>query len=198
MENSNFGFISIYFKLIHLFNLKEYEKSYGHSKNYYCSKSIYVPGQILFRWKHLPVDRCPLSPDPRPGKSPCLPRSFPCTISPQCLVSQHVEEHAYATYDAFLAENEEDLKKQPAPMVRLGSLTLSPPQPLPSRPDVHESRDSCAFIFIVYPPLASFFIKNPFRFFSFFFISVLFFLYSHCFSSSLLFFRLFPLSVSSV
>ncbi|CAN0159794.1 unnamed protein product [Ascophyllum nodosum] len=32
-------------------------------------------------------------------------------------LNQHVEEHAFATYDAFLAENGEDLKKQPAPTI---------------------------------------------------------------------------------
>ncbi|CAN0208522.1 unnamed protein product [Pylaiella littoralis] len=32
-------------------------------------------------------------------------------------LNQHVEEHAFSTYDSFLSDNEEMLKQQPAPMV---------------------------------------------------------------------------------
>lgn len=32
-------------------------------------------------------------------------------------LNQHVEEHAFSTYDAYLAEHEEVLKKHPAPMI---------------------------------------------------------------------------------
>lgn len=35
-----------------------------------------------------------------------------------CNGEQHVEEHAFSTYDKFLSENEEMLKQQPAPKVR--------------------------------------------------------------------------------
>ncbi|CBJ31032.1 conserved unknown protein [Ectocarpus siliculosus] len=37
-------------------------------------------------------------------------------------LNQHVEEHAFSTYDSFLSDNQEALKQQPAPEASLGCL----------------------------------------------------------------------------
>ena len=57
-----------------------------------------------------------------PSLAPSTPSSHCSWLSPIFLfftmTPQHVEEHAFSTYDAYLAEHEEVLKKHPAPMVK--------------------------------------------------------------------------------
>lgn len=43
--------------------------------------------------------------------------SLSCSLYSCLLNVQHVEEHAFSTYDKFLTENEDELKTQPAPIV---------------------------------------------------------------------------------